>query len=102
MRSMLLALMIGVSAHGEDWPQWRGPRLDGTSTEKAVPIHWDATNNVVWKTTLPGLGHASPIVQGDKVFTVSAIPETEERILLCLDRRSGNISWRQPVVKSPL
>lgn len=51
---------------------------------------------------MPGLGHASPIVFNDKVFTVSALPETEERVLLCLNRSSGEIEWRQAVVKSPL
>jgi hypothetical protein len=70
--------------------------------EKNVPTHWSATSNVVWKTELPGLGHASPIVFGGNVFTVSAVPETQERVLLCLDRESGNIVWRQSVIKSPL
>jgi outer membrane protein assembly factor BamB len=86
----------------EDWPQWRGPRLDGTSAEKNIPISWSTTSNVLWKTELAGIGHASPIVFGNKVFTVSAIPQTEERLLLCLDRKSGKISWRKPVLKSPL
>jgi outer membrane protein assembly factor BamB len=51
---------------------------------------------------VPGLGHASPIVFGDKVFTVSAVPETEERLLLCIERNTGQIAWRQTVVKSSL
>ena len=96
-----LAVFSCASAHAENWPQWRGPRLDGTSEEKNVPIHWSATSNVVWKTELPGLGHASPIVFDDKVFTVSAVPETQERVLLCLDRTSGNIAWQRSVIKSP-
>jgi outer membrane protein assembly factor BamB len=96
----LLAAILPASA--ENWPQWRGPRLDGTSAERNVPVHWNATSNVVWKTELPGLGHASPIVFGDKVFTVSALPITEERMLLCFDRKSGKIAWQQSVIKSPL
>ncbi len=87
---------------GENWPQWRGPRLDGTSIEKNIPIHWSATSNVVWKTELPGLGHASPIVYGGKVFTVSAVPETQERVLMGIERTDGRIAWRQTVIKSPL
>jgi len=90
------------AAHAENWPQWRGPRLDGTSAERNVPVHWSATSNVAWKTELPGLGHASPIVFGDKVFTVTALPVTEERVLLCLDRKSGDIAWQRAVLKSPL
>src|SRR5688500_17650628 len=96
----LLAALL--PAFAENWPQWRGPRLDGTSAEKNVPVHWSSTSNVVWKTELPGLGHASPIVFDNKVFTVSALPITEERVLLCLDRRSGKIAWQRSVIKSPL
>jgi len=92
---------VALCAHAENWPQWRGPRLDGTSAEKNVPIHWSATSNVVWKTELPGAGHASPIVYDDKVFTVSAVRETQERVLLCLDRKTGGIIWRQTVLQSP-
>src|SRR5881397_570287 len=89
-------------ASAENWPGWRGPRGDGTSLEKNVPLHWSATSNVVWKTELQGLGHASPIVWEDRVFTVTCVPETEERRLLCLDRPSGKMLWQQSVVKSPL
>jgi len=88
-------------ARGENWPGWRGPRLDGTSLEHQVPIHWSATSNVVWKTALPGFGHASPIVWEDRLFTVTALP-TEERLLLCLDRPTGKILWQKTVVRSPL
>jgi outer membrane protein assembly factor BamB len=100
--ALLAATALAAASHAEDWPQWRGPRLDGTSTEKSVPIHWSDSSNVTWKTELPGLGHASPVVVRDKVFTVSAVPETEERLLLCLERDTGKISWRQPVITSPL
>ena len=97
---VLLASVLPILA--ENWPQWRGPRLDGTSVEKNAPVHWSATSNVLWKTELPGLGHASPIVYGDKLFTVSAVPETQDRVLLCLDRKTGTIAWQQSVIKSPL
>jgi outer membrane protein assembly factor BamB len=97
---VLVASVLPILA--ENWPQWRGPRLDGTSAEKNIPVHWNATSNVVWKTALPGLGHASPIVYGNKIFTVSAVPETEERVLLCVDRTTGKIVWQKSVIKSPL
>ncbi len=100
--AVLLQLGAFVSLRAENWPGWRGPRGDGTSLEKNVPVQWSATSNVVWKTELPGLGHASPIVWEDRVFTVTCVPETEERRLLCLDRQSGKILWQQTVIKSPL
>lgn len=96
------ALLCGaLLARGEDWPVWRGPRGDGTSLERGVPIHWSAASNVVWKANLPGQGHASPIVFGNRIFTISALPTTEERVLLCLDRERGAIRWTQPVLTAP-
>lgn len=86
----------------EDWPVWRGPRGDGTSIEEGIPIHWNATDNIAWKVKVPGRGHASPIVWRDRVFLVSCIEETEERILLCLDRTTGETMWQAVVVRAPL
>ena len=85
----------------EDWPVWRGPRGDGTSLEKNVPREWNAAN-VLWKTAVPGAGHASAIVCGDRVFTVTALPEKLDRVLLCFDRATGKILWQQTVVHGPL
>ena len=66
-----------------------------------MPTKWSATENVAWKTELPGSGHASPIVWGDRVFTVTAIDETEDRRLLCLDRQNGALLWQTTVIKAP-
>lgn len=103
MRPLLLLLLTlaGIS-HAENWPQWRVPRLDGTSTENGFPLRWSATDTIAWKTELPGRGHASPLVWNDRIFTVSAVRDTEERVLICLDRGSGKILWRQAVVKAPM
>ena len=62
----LVLVFLLNPAGAENWPGWRGPRGDGTSVEQDVPIHWDAESNIVWKTTVPGKGHASPIVWGDR------------------------------------
>jgi outer membrane protein assembly factor BamB len=86
----------------EDWPCWRGPRLDGTSLETNIPVYWGVTSNIVWKTELPGYGHASPIIYGDTVFTVSAVSESQDRLLLCLDRKSGKILWQKTVLTAAL
>jgi outer membrane protein assembly factor BamB len=93
-------LLLATCALAEDWPCWRGPRLDGTSLEQNVPIYWNATSNVVWKTTLPGSGHASPIVSGERLFTVAA--NGEDRLLLCLDRQTGKLLWQRTVLTTPL
>lgn len=97
-------ILLGIVFHtcGENWPCWRGPRLDGTSREQNVPTHWSATSNVAWKAAIPGLGHASPIVWNDRVFTVTAVSDRETRVLLSLDRKNGKILWQKNVVVAPM
>lgn len=102
IRPLVLLALLAVAVRAEDWPQWRGPRGDGRSTETVFPTSWSKTENVVWRTPLPGTGHASPIVSGGKVFTAAANPETQERLLLCLDRRNGKLLWQQAVIKAPM
>jgi len=91
-------------AGAENWPCWRGPRGDGSSLEKGLPIEWDGPGgkNIGWKVPLPGTGHASPIVWEDRIFTVSALDNRDERILLCLDRKTGKLLWERVVVNAPL
>lgn len=98
---LLVFIFLTASALAENWPQWRGPRMDGTSLDQGFPT--GATEkSQAWKVELPGSGHASPIVWDDKVFTVTALAETQERVLLCLDRSSGRMLWKTSVLKSPL
>lgn len=102
-KCIFLSLMMAAWARpalAENWPTWRGPRLDGTSREKDIPVGWSTESNIVWRTALPGFGHASPIVWDDKVLTVLALPETQERSLVCLDRKTGKILWLRAVIKS--
>jgi outer membrane protein assembly factor BamB len=102
MISRTLSLLFALSPLlllAENWPQWRGPRLDGTSQDTGFPI--SADGNVTWRAELPGCGHASPIVWQDRLFTVAALPKNEERVLLCLDRASGKLLWQSIVLKAP-
>jgi outer membrane protein assembly factor BamB len=100
---MMIGILLFLSsfARAENWPGWRGPRGDGTCIEQDVPANWDPAG-ALWKTELPGKGHASPIVWGDRVLTATGITDTKERVLLCLDRAAGKILWRQTVVQGPL
>ena len=61
-----------------EWRQWRGPLGTGEAPTANPPITWSETENVVWKTALPGLGHSTPIVVGDKVFVTTAEPFGDE------------------------
>jgi outer membrane protein assembly factor BamB len=103
-RILALATAIaGLAATGraEFWPCWRGPRGDGTCIEQNVPTNWDPAG-ATWKTEMPGYGHASAIVWGNRVCTATALPETRERILVCLDRATGTILWQKTVAQGPL
>jgi len=76
--------------------------LDGSSLETNVPVSWTETSNVLWKKELPGAGHASPIVWADRVFLVAADSDSQERLLLCLDRIQGGVLWQKTVLTTPL
>ncbi|HLF95209.1 MAG TPA: PQQ-binding-like beta-propeller repeat protein [Planctomycetota bacterium] len=101
MTGLLSALLL-VLAQTQEWPGWRGPKRDGTSTEAAFPVKWSATENVLWKVPIPGKGHSSPIVWGDRVFLTTCIEPAGERKLLCLDRKDGRTLWEQTIVTVPL
>jgi outer membrane protein assembly factor BamB len=100
--ALAILLLAAVPSLAENWPGFRGPRGDGTSLETELPLRWSGTQNVAWKAAIPGRGHASPVVWGDRLFLVSALEEQQERILLCLDRRTGKTLWQRTALKAPL
>jgi len=89
----LFGLAAG-SCRAENWPQWRGPFLNGSTTETNLPDSFSKTENVLWTATLPGQAHATPIVWDDAVFVNS--PDADGNLLLlCLDRQTGKMLWKQ-------
>jgi len=105
LTSLCLTLALFASfVQAENWPGWRGPRGDGSSQEKNVPTTWDGTTgeNVAWKVGVPGTGHASPVVWGDRIFLASCLEGESDRLLICVDRRNGKTLWQRSVMKSPL
>lgn len=98
-----LALVAStLSALGENWGQWRGPKGDGTSSETKVPVQWSASQNVLWRAALPGEGHSSPVVWGDNIFVTSANSSNGERLLLRLDAKTGQVIWQRVVLTAPV
>lgn len=95
-------VFFAAAVRAENWPGWRGPRGDGTSHEIGLPLTWSETQNLRWKTSLPGKGHSSPIVWGERVFVTTCLEAKGERVLLCLDRRDGTLLWRRVVLTAPL
>ncbi|HEX8914800.1 MAG TPA: PQQ-binding-like beta-propeller repeat protein [Humisphaera sp.] len=96
------AAPAAVPPEPQDWPQWRGAKLDGRSPEVAVPTTWSGTENVAWKTKIPGKGHSSPVVCNGRVFVTTALEDSGDRALLCLDRKDGKVLWQKAVLSSPL
>jgi len=101
----LLALAGLLLPGDDDWPQWRGPRFDGAGEGEGLPVEWSTTDNVAWKTELPGPSAATPIVWGERVFLCALEADTKNLLALCVDRSSGEILWGEAcgtgVVPSP-
>jgi len=98
----LLVLVWSLPARAEEWPMWRGPLGNGHSSESAIPLRWSNSENVAWKVPIPGKGHSSPIVWGNRIFLTTAIEEDRQRILLCLSRAGGQTLWEKQVLVAPL
>jgi outer membrane protein assembly factor BamB len=108
------------------WPQWRGPTWNGVAADADPPITWSETENLRWKTPIEGSGHATPIVWGDRIFLLTAIPLDKEMpvpdvipagtpnmkvspreaivswkpqrfAIVCIDRTSGKQLWSRTV-----
>ncbi len=118
---------LPVSTFAEDagpealdhWPQWRGPLGTGEAPRGDPPVSWSETDNVRWKTPIPGLGHSTPIVWGERIFLTTAVAHGEaleapaehddgahhnlpasrrhEFLVLAIDRATGKILWQRAV-----
>lgn len=84
---------LGRAASAENWPQWRGPQLNGVSREANLPLRWTQQENVAWKLALPGRSGSTPIVWGDRIFL--NVAEGDEIALWTLDRQSGQVLWKK-------
>ena len=86
-----------LSRSTEDWPCWRGPNSDNTSTGQQVPTVWSETENILWKVNVPGHGHGSPSVIGNQIFLATADEETEVQSLISYERTSGRKLWEKEI-----
>jgi len=103
------ASLSGAETAAPGWPQFRGPRGDSVAPDAHPPLAWSETNNVVWKTALPGRGRSSPVLLGDRLWLTTALEQgvrrtrigpddmqTAEHVTLkalCVDRATGRILW---------
>jgi outer membrane protein assembly factor BamB len=89
---------ITTSLLADSWPQWRGPSLDGVSTEKNLPTKWSATENVAWKLPLPAFSGSTPVIWDDFVFLNVATERATGQIeLWAVDRIKQTVVWKRPL-----
>ncbi|MCO6454002.1 MAG: PQQ-binding-like beta-propeller repeat protein [Pirellulaceae bacterium] len=93
----LLVVASGWGLRADDWPAWRGPHGDGSTTETGFPLEWSAETHVRWKVALPGPGNSTPIVCGDRVLVSCASDEGRRRSLLCFAAADGKQLWERSV-----
>ncbi len=110
--------------YDKNWPQWRGPKANGTAIYGNPPIEWSGTKNIKWKIEIPGKGHSTPVIWGDQIFLTTAIatdkkvekkeesesPQPERRgppsvgtdkihqfVVLAINRQTGKVLWQRIV-----
>ena len=77
----------------DNWPQWRGPRMDGVSRDKGVPVKWGPEENITWKLAMPSRSGATPIIWGDVIFL--NVAEEGKLFLWAVDRNKGGVLWKK-------
>jgi len=93
-----------AKAAAGDWPWWRGPNLDNIAPAgQKPPAAWGAGKNILWRTKLPGSGHSSPCVVGDRIYVTSGEKTKEQATvwLLGLERATGKTVWQTELYKGP-
>ena len=129
--ALMMALSLASASAQSDppvndtgWPQWRGPLATGVAPAADPPTSWSETENVRWKIEIPGHGQASPIVWGNHVFVLTAIPagpgddsgngffsrlrrrfmgtvrsgDLLNFVIVAIDRRDGSVAWERTAV----
>jgi outer membrane protein assembly factor BamB len=81
-----------------DWPWWRGPNRNGIAdADQSPPLQWSETENVLWKVNIPGRGHSSATVVGERVFLTTADEERGLQLAICLSKDTGDKLWETVV-----
>ena len=94
--SVTVALTMVVCLTGADWRQFRGNDVSGIAPDANVPATWSKTDNIAWKTELPGRGLSGPIVIGDQVIVTASSGFRQDRLhVISFDRNSGEQQWHR-------
>ncbi len=89
-------IILGFTlAWADNWPQWRGPFLNGVSNEKNLPLRWSKAENIAWKLALPGLSAATPVIWEDRIFL--NVTRGKQLYLWCVEKSGGRLLWQKPL-----
>lgn len=91
--AIVIVIVSITFVHAENWPQWRGPSLNGISTEKNLPVKWTTEENIAWKLAMPEWSGSTPIIWRDKIFL--NVAEGNDLYLWCVDRTKGTMVWKK-------
>lgn len=94
---LLGVALVSTSLLAENWPFWRGPSRQGISAETALPLHWSAQSNVVWKAEVLGEAWSSPIVYGEQIFVTTTTESGVNCHVIAFDRTTGRQQWSKKV-----
>jgi outer membrane protein assembly factor BamB len=94
LMSLVCLTLLVTTVHAENWPQWRGAKLDGVSHEKNLPAKFSPTENIAWKLDLPGRAGSTPVVWEDRIYLTSV---DEDKLVLIGISTAGKELWRTTV-----
>ena len=123
LTAIAVSVVVAQEPAGPDrfWPQWRGPLATGVAPHGTPPVEWSESTNIRWKVEIPGRGSSTPVIWGDKLFVLTAVPTGEETgssgglftrlrrriiggvastqtqrfMVLAIDRRDGRVIWER-------
>lgn len=95
---LLFTNSIGIASEPMHWPEFRGPTGDGQAGSPGLPATWSESENVKWKTEIPGRGWSSPVVWEDQVWLTTSTPEGRELSAYCLDRSTGAVRFARKLL----
>ena len=94
--TLFVAAILAGTGRAENWPQWRGPHLDGSSESKDLPAKIDRGLET-WSAKLPGPGSGTPVIWGDRIFVSCLDAESKKLLGMCLARKDGQVLWRKEI-----
>ncbi len=100
LATTLLALAL-TPVMAAEWPQFRGPGGQGHATQRGLPLEWDETRGIRWKSPVPGLGWSSPVVSETQVWVTTALDDGHSLRAVCLDRETGEVVHDVEVFQKP-